>query len=563
MLLCLVVYLPGMAGIPTVDRDEARFAQASRQMLESGSLDGWAVPMVQDRERLNKPPLIYWLQAAAVWGATAADPSRDAIWMYRIPSVVAAMITVLATWRLGTHLFDPRVGVLASAMLAVSPVMLWEARQARADQVLVLCTTLAMWALWHVHRSGSTRAAIGMWLALAAGIMVKGPITPMVVGLAAASLSLLSGKWRWLSRTRPIIGAAIMAGAVLPWVWAVAREVGFERYAATVLSETLGRSTVAREGHSGPPGYHLVLLPVLFWPGAMLSGVAAVWSVGRLISPGPAYRQLAPRTRIQRLRAGLRSGPVPERFLLCWIIPSWIILELVRTKLPHYTMPLYPAVALLTARAVFASSAGVVPGLGSGIVRFGLNAWLVIGTVIAVLGPLTLWWIGGARSNIPVAALVLGSAGVAGAGLITASRAMAQDRFIRAQWLSIAAMVASSITLLGAVLPTMTKPWITQSIEKHLHQIDPEGSRPIAAVAYHEDSLVFATRGRLTRLDPDEAVPWLDLHPRGIAIVPASSVPPHVRTLAAISGFNYSNGNRMELRIVEPLASSKTTTDAP
>jgi len=74
VLLCLSVYLPGLWSIPAVDRDEARFAQASRQMFEAAVFPksapervvpgfhdgGWAVPKIQDRERLNKPPLIYW-----------------------------------------------------------------------------------------------------------------------------------------------------------------------------------------------------------------------------------------------------------------------------------------------------------------------------------------------------------------------------------------------------------------------------------------------------------------------------------------------------------------------
>src|SRR6185503_4650826 len=62
VLLCLAVYLPGLFSIPPVDRDESRFAMASWQMYTSGD---WVVPRIQERARLNKPPLIYWLQAGA------------------------------------------------------------------------------------------------------------------------------------------------------------------------------------------------------------------------------------------------------------------------------------------------------------------------------------------------------------------------------------------------------------------------------------------------------------------------------------------------------------------
>src|SRR2546421_6967882 len=75
VVLCLAVYLPGLAALPCVDRDEARFAQASRQMIESAD---YVVPRVQGRVRLNKPPLIYWLQSASARALTRGEPSSDA-----------------------------------------------------------------------------------------------------------------------------------------------------------------------------------------------------------------------------------------------------------------------------------------------------------------------------------------------------------------------------------------------------------------------------------------------------------------------------------------------------
>src|SRR3954469_22250603 len=93
VILCFAVYLPGLSAWPCVDRDEARFAQASRQMMESRD---FVVPRVQGRVRLNKPPLIYWLQSAVA--RVLAGDGLDAIWMYRVPSLLAAIAAVLATW---------------------------------------------------------------------------------------------------------------------------------------------------------------------------------------------------------------------------------------------------------------------------------------------------------------------------------------------------------------------------------------------------------------------------------------------------------------------------------
>ena len=118
--------------------------------LHSGGL---TVPMVGGKPRLNKPPLIYWLQAASAAVFTGGDPLKDAIWMYRVPSLVAGLVIVLATWRIGCSMFDPRVGWVAACLLAVSPVFVWEAHQARADMVMVAWTVLGMGQFYNIWRT--------------------------------------------------------------------------------------------------------------------------------------------------------------------------------------------------------------------------------------------------------------------------------------------------------------------------------------------------------------------------------------------------------------------------
>jgi 4-amino-4-deoxy-L-arabinose transferase-like glycosyltransferase len=95
-LLCLVIYAPGLSAIPPADRDEARFAQSTRQMLETGD---FIRIRFQDEARNKKPVGIYWLQAAAV-GAFSISQS-SAFWPYRLPSAVAATAAVLLTFAFG------------------------------------------------------------------------------------------------------------------------------------------------------------------------------------------------------------------------------------------------------------------------------------------------------------------------------------------------------------------------------------------------------------------------------------------------------------------------------
>src|SRR5215470_5117650 len=114
-LLCLCLYLPGIAAIPVLDRDEARFAQATRQMLETGDfLD----IRFRDEARNNKPAGIYWLQAASV--GLLSTPHATAIWPYRLPSLIGALAAVLLTFVFGRALLGEAGGAFVAAMLLAS-----------------------------------------------------------------------------------------------------------------------------------------------------------------------------------------------------------------------------------------------------------------------------------------------------------------------------------------------------------------------------------------------------------------------------------------------------------
>src|SRR5712692_2694685 len=116
--LCLFLYLPGISTIPPLDRDEARFAQATRQMLETGD---FLQIRFQDEARNKKPAGIYWLQAAAV--SAFSTPAATTIWPYRLPSLLGGIAAVLLMLALGTALFgggaEPRrIAAIAAVLLA-------------------------------------------------------------------------------------------------------------------------------------------------------------------------------------------------------------------------------------------------------------------------------------------------------------------------------------------------------------------------------------------------------------------------------------------------------------
>jgi len=232
LLVCLLGFLPGIFQIPPVDRDEAYFAQATKQMIETGD---YVDIRYQDDVRYRKPVGIYWLQASVVNVASALGlpNARTSIWLYRLPSLIAAIGAVLATYWCALAFVGRRGAVLAALMMMSSSILGVEARLAKTDAVLLFTVVAAMAVLARVYlapRRGDTQPNLGQlaifWTALAVGILIKGPMILMVVGLAAATLCILDRSARWLLALRPLAGVAWLVLVVLPWFVAIYMRVG-------------------------------------------------------------------------------------------------------------------------------------------------------------------------------------------------------------------------------------------------------------------------------------------------------------------------------------------------
>src|SRR5580765_6661191 len=205
VLAALLAFLPGFFQIPPTDRDEARFAQATKQMLETGE---YVDIRFQNEVRYKKPVGIYWLQAAAVktGEALGVPRPRATIWLYRLPSLFGAIGAVLLTYWAALAFVSRRGALIAALMMASSVLLGVEARLAKTDAMLLLTSVAAMGAMARIYLAcrrapetpvGWTQPAI-LWTALAAGTLLKGPLVVMFVILAAVTLSVVDRSARWL-----------------------------------------------------------------------------------------------------------------------------------------------------------------------------------------------------------------------------------------------------------------------------------------------------------------------------------------------------------------------------
>src|ERR1700722_6678704 len=233
ILVAMLNFLPGFSTIPPIDRDEARFAQATKQMIENRD---YIDIRFQDEVRYKKPVGIYWLQAGVVTTARALGMTRalTTIWLFRVPSLAGAIGAVLLTYWTALAFVSRRAALLAGLMMASSLLLGVEARLATTDAMLLAAVVAAMGALARVYlperraqlgKSAGTLAAWSLpaifWTALAVGVLLKGPLIVMVVGVAALLLSIIDRRADWLLALKPLIGVVWFAALALPWFVAI------------------------------------------------------------------------------------------------------------------------------------------------------------------------------------------------------------------------------------------------------------------------------------------------------------------------------------------------------
>jgi 4-amino-4-deoxy-L-arabinose transferase-like glycosyltransferase len=520
LALALLSFWVGLDGLPVQDRDEARYAQASRQMAETGD---WVDIRFQDAARHVKPVGVYWMQAAVL--ELTGSTGTTEIWIQRLPSYLAGAFAALALVWAGTPLVGRRAAVLAGVMLATVYMLSAEARTAKTDATLLLAVILAMGALaraWLGEVRGIAVPAV-FWTAMAAGILVKGPIILMPVLGAALWVSVQGRSVGWLARLRPLPGLAWMALLVLPWFVAIMLRSEGAFLTASVGGD-MAEKLAATGEHSGmPPGLYLVFVWATFWPWTILLPLAAVtgWAMRR--SPEGA-------------------------FLMGWIVPSWLIFEAIWTKLIHYTLPLYPALMLLAAVPLmrlidgetrFRGAAAHIgaAGFALGTILFGA---LAIGAPLVFGEGLGLW------STLGGLALM----GLAAAGAVALYRGRAR--------LGVAALAAAGIamawTLTAASLPGAREFWVTPRLGEAMERLTCLETPP-AIAGYAEPSLVFRFGTDTPLLDAEAALAWLGEAPDRAAWIDRRglpeevSAPPGVANLTEIEGTNYTNGRPVELRL--------------
>lgn len=441
---------PGTAELPLLDRDEPRFATATREMRDTGE---WLVPTFNGQDRFDKPILIYWLMRAtyAVGGVHAFTA--------RLPSLLCTLALVVFVAWTADRWWGRRAGLLAGLSLGTSLQIFIHGRLAVADLPMVLGVTVAMIALIELLDGRDEPRRAWWWalfLALGLGFLAKGPIAWAVPMLAVLG-------WRWVLRRAPVPwsrlqlgrGLALTLGVVALWgLPALAVTAG--RFFAVGIGEHVVQRGVAGFNSRGyAPWFYLFTTPLALFPWI-------AWA-------GPAW------AAVRQRRADPRMG-----WLAAWFLAPVLIFSFYATQLPHYVLPAFPAFCLLAAR-------GVASGWGRRSRGWGELALAFAAGIATMLGALML------GTTVPNEAAPLRWA-VCGVAFVLLSLSILPPAAARGRWALVTVGVVG-IGLGGTVLArSLRAVSLSPRVASELTHMT-EGTRLIGW-GFAEPSLVFYTGQR-------------------------------------------------------------------
>jgi len=460
LVLALAVLLPGTVGVSFFDRDEGWYAQVCREMRETGD---WLVPRYLGEVWIAKPPLLYWLVLASQRALGVGE------WQARLVSVLSMSLSVVLTGAWASRMFGRRVGLLAGSVLITCCLPAVVGKLLLADGLMLACTLVAVTVHWRMAVQGVThwRSAV-YWLAIGLGVLAKGPATLLFAGSLGLALVCTPGRRSWLTDGRWWVWLPVALLAAGPWYAYIATHAGPTLVHQFLWSESFGRILQnSPHGRSTPPGTCLLvsLAGLLPWtplvPGALVA----------------AFRQ----------RRTDGSGWV----LLVWLALPWLVVELMRGKLPHHVLPCYVPLSILLARHLCAvtvvqptrsrgSLARILSLLGPGIM-------VVLGLACVVAGAMN--W------RAPWGSAMLGAGLVVVAGFVVAGWLQGRGPGVPAWAGLIGATVALHLVagfwLLPAMEPTRLSRRLAETIDRLVQPRD-----QVILCGYTEPTVHYYLAGR-------------------------------------------------------------------
>ena len=478
----LALDLAGNLLLPPLDRTEVIYAQTARQMVEPGSPGTWTAPAFQDEPKFEKPIAVLWLQGLSAWVTGQTDQIRG----YRITSLIGTMLAVLMTFWGASRIFDPRVAFVGAALLPTMLVITVQATLAMPEALMLAATCAAMFALGRAYlaagEAGKHRGnAVVFWIALGLSVLVNVATVPLIAALTATALIVWDrGKADWLRRLWSPLGIVLFIA--LAALWPVALWLG----------GTLDQAIAQWRDE----GLHLLLGPQeMKW--RVLPGLFVVFL---LLGMFPAGLFLGP-AMLTAWRE--RTSPV-VRFLIAWVIPYLLFLELFTRKTPLYMVQaMLPPLAVLFAMWIMQAPKHNGGELENAEASINERRWYRLGTIgwLALVAGLVLaLWVLPFLLKQAVSPLSVGLGLGAIVFAVIATRAMFAGNRLAAATSLIAMTIAFNNLTIPVTLAALRPVWVSTELRSAVDALRPCLPGDVIITGYSEPSAVFELGTKTTRV---------------------------------------------------------------
>jgi 4-amino-4-deoxy-L-arabinose transferase-like glycosyltransferase len=407
-----VVWFANLEHRKLIRPDEGRYADLARYMATSGD---WVTPRLNGLKYFYKPPLQYWATA------TAYNTFGLRHWTTRLWPALTGFLGILLIGYAGWRLYGPTVGLYSAAVLASSGLYVAIAHINTLDMGLTLFMTGTLCAVLLAQQPGASDRErrnwmLAAWASAALAVLSKGLIGIVLPSAALVLYMLIERDWRLLLRLHLPSGLLLFLAIAAPWFIAVSLR-NPEFFDFFFIHEHFERFLTTVHRRTEPWWFFLEIqaLGFLPWLPAMVAGLWTSW-------------------RVERGGDGFK----PARLLAIYAVFIVVFFSLSSSKLASYTLPAWPALALLTGLALSrVSSRGlalqIAPIAVLALVGLGLSGalegfaddpdeammfgefawWIAAGTLLMLLGSAAACWIA-VRGRITAAVLTLAFALLAG-----------------------------------------------------------------------------------------------------------------------------------------------------
>ena len=539
-IFCLIPFFSGLDSIPPLDRDESRFVQSTYQMIETND---YINIKFLDEIRAKKPIGIYWAQS--IFGNIFGE---DKISSYRYVSTLGALITILILWKFSQILFGQKASLFVVSASMISLLFIFESHVAKTDTLLLSLITLQQFLLLKIILNKEKSILfdlimpISMWLVLGIGFLIKGPISIVVFIFTLSSYVLWNKDINLLKNIRPFWGIICFMIIVFPWVFIIQKTTDGLFFQKAISEDFLPKLLSEQESHGGYPGYYFLISSLIFWPLASFFPLAFFFVKNNLSNLG-------------------------IRFLICWLVPFWIIIELIPTKLFHYPLPIFSPLILIVAGTIiyFENNKLNLKSLISKNSVFLFSLLFSLGGI--VLSLFLCYLLINFNENktdqyLYIAILFFISFLILILSILVNIKVIYGKNFhffnfkkeIKLQNYIIFFSVIFYITIFTFVLPSLKYLFPSKIISDELKKLNYE---ELSVTGYHEPSLVFLAKGKIILSDPNEAAIFLAEGNNNLVLVEgreldefinsSSNLNLKLKKIREIKGFNYSKGQNIKI----------------